>query len=79
MLASSRKLLARNESGQRQLDLAKTGREAAEELYDQLVSFDKFVQSVGWANLKPHKMQLPQQPPKPGVCGDIARLKERNE
>ena len=36
LLVSSRKLLARNESGQSQLNLANTGRLAAEEQYDQL-------------------------------------------
>ena len=53
LLWSSRNLLARHESGQRQLDLANTGRKAAKDQYDQLVGFDKFVQSARWATLRP--------------------------
>ena len=79
LLASSRKLLARNESGQRQLDLANTGRKAAEDQYDQLVGFDEFVQSALWTTLRPPMLQVLQLPPKPDLRGDLARLKERNE
>ena len=80
LLARSRTCLASNESGQRQLDLANTGRKAAEDQYNQLEDLDKFVQSSVWATLRPPNMlQVPQLPPKPDLRGDLARLKERNE
>ena len=79
LLWSSRNLLARHESGQRQLDLANTGRKAAKDQYDQLVGFDKFVQSARWATLRPSMLQVPQLPPKPDLRRDLARLQERNE